>query len=140
MEICAQGSSRLRKGQSAPILDGVQRILKPAKLDFQVERSEAMRTNEFVLAKMAAQQLDEQLKQAAQLSTGLHVVGAVFPSAVAAAMNSTGGAFGPIYPMIALEPIIFPLGENLIAMYVFVFGAERAKLYKLGPACACLRI
>ncbi|KAL7162716.1 hypothetical protein ACSBR2_043073 [Camellia fascicularis] len=57
MEIRAQGSSRLKKGQSVPILDGVQRILKPAKLDFQAERSEAMRANGFVLAKMVRTKL-----------------------------------------------------------------------------------
>ncbi|XP_057504442.1 uncharacterized protein LOC130787950 isoform X1 [Actinidia eriantha] len=57
IEIRAQCSSRLKKGQSVPELDGIQRILKSAKLDDQAEKSEAMRANGFVLAKMVRTKL-----------------------------------------------------------------------------------
>ncbi|KAG5536532.1 hypothetical protein RHGRI_024082 [Rhododendron griersonianum] len=57
MEIRAQCSSRSKKGQSVPVIDGVQRIFKSAKLDDQAERLEAMRANGFVLAKMVRTKL-----------------------------------------------------------------------------------
>lgn len=57
VEIRAQCSSRSKKGQSVPVIDGVQRIFKSAKLDDQDERSEAMRANGFVLAKMVRTKL-----------------------------------------------------------------------------------
>lgn len=57
MEIRAQCSSRSKKGQSVPVIDGVQRIFKSAKSDDQAERSEAMRANGFVLAKMVRTKL-----------------------------------------------------------------------------------
>ncbi|KAL6996272.1 hypothetical protein U1Q18_006407 [Sarracenia purpurea var. burkii] len=57
MEIRSQCSSRLKKGRSIPVLDGVQRILKSGKLDDQAEKSEAMRANGFVLAKMVRSKL-----------------------------------------------------------------------------------
>lgn len=57
MEIRNQGLSRLKKDQSVPILDGVQRILKNANSDVQAENSEAMRANGFVLAKMVRTKL-----------------------------------------------------------------------------------
>ncbi|XP_059645446.1 uncharacterized protein LOC132287005 isoform X2 [Cornus florida] len=57
MEVRSQGSSRLKKDQSIPVLEGVQRIPKNEKLDVQAERSEAMRANGFVLAKMVRTKL-----------------------------------------------------------------------------------
>ncbi|XAR49896.1 hypothetical protein NMG60_11004070 [Bertholletia excelsa] len=57
MEIRSQGSSRLNKAQSVPVLDGVQRISKSEKLDIRAKKSEAMRANGFVLAKMVRAKL-----------------------------------------------------------------------------------
>ncbi|KAA8541644.1 hypothetical protein F0562_022796 [Nyssa sinensis] len=57
MEIRGQSSSRLKKGESVPVLNGVQRILNSAKLDVHAERSEAMRANGFILAKMVRTKL-----------------------------------------------------------------------------------
>ncbi|XP_052182207.1 uncharacterized protein LOC127794928 isoform X2 [Diospyros lotus] len=56
-EVRAEGSSRLKKCESVPVLDGVQRIFKSEKLDVQAEKSEAMRANGFVLAKMVRTKL-----------------------------------------------------------------------------------
>ncbi|KAK2965595.1 hypothetical protein RJ640_008436, partial [Escallonia rubra] len=57
MQVRGQGSFRLKKGESVPVLNGVQRILKNVKSDAQAERSEAMRANGFVLAKMVRAKL-----------------------------------------------------------------------------------
>lgn len=51
-----QSSTKLKKSQEAPILDGVQRILTGAKED-QSERIEAMRENGYVPAKMVRAKL-----------------------------------------------------------------------------------
>lgn len=57
MQIRGQGSSKLKKSREVPVLNGVQRILNNVKLDVQSERSEAMRANGFVLAKMVRTKL-----------------------------------------------------------------------------------
>ncbi|KAH7865791.1 hypothetical protein Vadar_011204 [Vaccinium darrowii] len=57
LEIRVQCSSRLNKGQPVPVLDGVQRIFKSAKLNGQAENSEVMRANGLVLAKMVRTKL-----------------------------------------------------------------------------------
>ncbi|XP_073118561.1 uncharacterized protein [Henckelia pumila] len=46
-----------KKGQSVPMLDNVQRIPNRIRIDVQSERSEAMRANGFVLAKMVRTKL-----------------------------------------------------------------------------------
>ncbi|CAK9179892.1 unnamed protein product [Ilex paraguariensis] len=57
MQVRGQGFSRLKKSQSIPVLHGVQRISRSVKLDVQSERSEAMRVNGFVFAKMVRTKL-----------------------------------------------------------------------------------
>lgn len=52
-----QGSSRLKKGLSIPVLDSVQRIATSVQLDTQAEQAEARRANGYVLAKMVRTKL-----------------------------------------------------------------------------------
>ncbi|GLT49718.1 hypothetical protein SLA2020_232560 [Shorea laevis] len=52
MQIRGRGSSRWKNNDSFPVLDGVQRIQNLPSSDVQAARSEAMRANGFVLAKM----------------------------------------------------------------------------------------
>lgn len=52
-----QGSSKLKKSQEVPILNGIQRILPSSKLEEQSERVEAMRSNGYVSARMVRTKL-----------------------------------------------------------------------------------
>lgn len=52
-----QGSSKMKKSQEVPVLNGVQRLLTSSKLDDQTERVEAMRANGYVSARMVRAKL-----------------------------------------------------------------------------------
>lgn len=57
MQSRGQGSSRLKNDGLVPVLKGVQRIQNPVGSDVRAVRSESMRANGFVLAKMVRAKL-----------------------------------------------------------------------------------
>ncbi|OMO66113.1 B-block binding subunit of TFIIIC [Corchorus olitorius] len=57
MQIRGHGSSKLKKDDSVPVLDGVQRTQSHTVSDAKAAKSEAMRANGFVLAKMVRSKL-----------------------------------------------------------------------------------
>ncbi|XVF25204.1 hypothetical protein REPUB_Repub13aG0193100 [Reevesia pubescens] len=57
MQVRGRGSSKLKNNDSVPVLDGVQRTLSHVVSDAKAAKSEAMRANGFVLAKMVRSKL-----------------------------------------------------------------------------------
>lgn len=52
-----QGSSKMKKSQEVPVLNGIQRLFTSSKLEDQSERVEAMRANGYVSARMVRAKL-----------------------------------------------------------------------------------